>query len=171
MKRIKTSYPGVYYREVRRLGGPGKEKVYYIVFKKDGKVDEEKVGRQYADDMTPARAARIRGERIERKRLSRKEIREIKASIKWTVERLWQEYSAQKHDSKGLRIDQGRFENYLKPGLGNKEPRNIAQLDIDRLRMWQRQRNLRPSSMCWRCSRELSTSASTRGSAPACPSR
>ncbi len=135
MKRIKTSYPGVYYREVRRLGGPGQEKVYYIVFKKEGKVHEEKVGRQFADDMTPARAARIRGERIERKRLSRKEIREIEALVKWTVERLWQEYRAQKPDSEGLRIDQGRFDNYLKAGLGSKEPRNIAQLDVDRLRI------------------------------------
>lgn len=135
MKRHKTSYPGVFYREVDRLGGPGKEKVFYIVFKKGGKVHEEKVGRQFADDMTPARAARIRGERIEGKRLSRKEVREAKAVTKWTVEKLWQEYSAQKHDSKGLRVDRGRFDNHLKTRLGNKEPQNIAQLDIDRLRI------------------------------------
>jgi integrase len=135
MKRHKTSYPGVFYREVERLGGPGKERVYYLVFKKDGKVHEEKVGRQYADDMTPARAARIRGERIEGKRLSRKEVREAEAATKWTVEKLWQEYRAQKTASKNLQIDQGRFDIYLKPGLGNKEPRSIAQLDIDRLRV------------------------------------
>ncbi|RQW79464.1 MAG: site-specific integrase, partial [Geobacter sp.] len=76
MKRHKTNYPGVFYREADRIGGKGKERVYYIVFKKDGKFHEEKVGRQYADDMTAARAARIRGERIENKRQSRKEIRE-----------------------------------------------------------------------------------------------
>ena len=46
MKRHKTSYPGIFYREVDRLGGPGKERVYYIVFKKAGKVHEEKVGRR-----------------------------------------------------------------------------------------------------------------------------
>ena len=34
MKRHKTTYPGVFYREADRLGGPGKERVYYIVFKK-----------------------------------------------------------------------------------------------------------------------------------------
>lgn len=55
MKRLKTNYPGVIYREADRIGGKDKEKVYYIVFKKDGKVLEEKVGRQHADDMTPAR--------------------------------------------------------------------------------------------------------------------
>ena len=74
--RIRTKYPGVFYREAKRIGGTGTERVYYIVFKKDGKVLEEKVGRQYADDITMARAAGIRAERIEGKRLSRKEIRQ-----------------------------------------------------------------------------------------------
>ena len=35
--RVKTRYPGVYYREAQRIGSPGTEKVFYIVFKKDGK--------------------------------------------------------------------------------------------------------------------------------------
>lgn len=135
MKRQKTNYPGVFYREGKRIGGTGTERIYYVVFKKEGKVHEEKVGRQYADDMTPARAARIRGERIEGKRRSRKEVREAEAVTKWIVDRLWQEYSAQKHDSKGLKVDRGRYEKYLKPVLGNNEPRNIAHLDLDRLRI------------------------------------
>jgi hypothetical protein len=46
MKRIKTSYPGVVYREVNRIGGSGLERVYYIIFKKDGKVFAQKVRRQ-----------------------------------------------------------------------------------------------------------------------------
>ncbi len=93
-KRKKTNYPGVFYREAKRIGGAGDEKVYYIVFKKGGKVFEEKVGRQFADDMTPASAARIRSERIEEKRLSRKETRNQEKAIrdaenkKWTIARL-----------------------------------------------------------------------------------
>ena len=63
--RMKTNYPGVFYRIAQRKGRPGEERIYYIVFKQDGKVIEEKVGRQYADDMTPARASGIRAERIE----------------------------------------------------------------------------------------------------------
>src|SRR4030067_977106 len=108
MKRHKTTYPGVFYREAERIGGKGLERVYYIVFKQGGKVFEEKVGRQYADDMTPARAARIRAERIEGRRQSRKEIREAAKVVKWTVDRLWQEYNA------GWRTDGGRYENHLK---------------------------------------------------------
>lgn len=44
-RRQKTKYPGVYYREAQRLGDSGFERVYYIVFKKNGVVHEEKVGR------------------------------------------------------------------------------------------------------------------------------
>jgi integrase len=131
MKRKKTNYPGVFYREAERLGGPGKERVYYIVFKKNGKVHEEKVGRQFVDDMTPARAARIRGEMIEGKRLPRKEVREAKAVTSWTVDRLWQEYSAARVLSD---TDQSRYVKHLQPTLGNKEPQNLAPLDVDRVR-------------------------------------
>ena len=46
MKRPKTTSPGVCYRQVARIGGSGLERVYYIIFKKDGKVFEAKVGRQ-----------------------------------------------------------------------------------------------------------------------------
>ncbi|MBU4447123.1 MAG: site-specific integrase, partial [Proteobacteria bacterium] len=108
MKRHKTNYPGVFYREVNRIGGKGLERVYYIVFKQGGKVFEEKVGRQYSDDMTPVRAARIRAQRIEGKQQSRKEIREAAAVVKWTVGRLWQEYNT------GWQTDGGRYANHLK---------------------------------------------------------
>lgn len=74
-KRNKTKYPGVFYREAQRVGGRGTEKVYYVVFKKNGKLIEEKAGRQFVDDMTPAKAANIRGELIEGKRLTRYPLR------------------------------------------------------------------------------------------------
>ena len=141
MKRHKTEYKGVFFREAERIGGKGTEKVFYIVFKKNGKVLEEKVGRQYADNMTAAKAARARAERIEGRRKSRKEVREqIKAAKleeagKWTLDKLWQEYEANKADSKAINTDRGRFEKYLLPEFGNKEPHNIIRLDVDRLRV------------------------------------
>jgi len=93
MKRHKTKYPGVFYREARRIGGKGLEKVFYIVFRKHDKVIEEKAGRQYVDDMTPARAARIRGERIEGRRLSRKETRTARKAEKQAAGRIEPELS------------------------------------------------------------------------------
>lgn len=141
MKRNKTKYPGVFYREAKRIGEKGIEKVYYIVFKKDGKNIEEKAGRQYADDMTPARAAGIRAERIEGKRLSRKEIREIEEAKKkaeadrWIISRLWKEYKKNNPKLKGIVTDNNRFENHIEPKFGNKEPKDIIPLDVDRLRL------------------------------------
>jgi hypothetical protein len=64
-KRWPTKYRGVKYRLARRIGFPGTEKIYYIIYKIAGQLFEEKVGRQYADSMTPEKAARIRGLKIE----------------------------------------------------------------------------------------------------------
>ena len=140
-RRKKTSYPGVFYRESKRIGGKGTEKVYYIVFKKDGKVYEEKAGRQYADDMTPARTACIRAERIEGKRLSRKEIRQQRdekktaEANKWTLDRLFNEYMSTRPGNKSKTTDQNRYENHLQPVFGNTEPCKIDPLSVDRLRI------------------------------------
>jgi integrase len=139
-KRKSTDYPGVFYRIADRIGGKGTEKVYYIVFKKEGRVNEEKVGRQYADDMTPARASRIRAERIENKRKSRKEIREEEQARKeaeagkWTLRRLFDAYMEARPDNKAKSTDQYRFETYLSH-LGDREPGGIEELDVNRVRL------------------------------------
>jgi integrase len=152
MKRVKTEYPGVFYRDAVRIGGKGTERIFYIIFKKNGKVCEEKVGRQYADDMTPAKAARVRADRIEGRRESRKEKREaekaakIEKAGKWTLSSLWEEYQTNKADSKAIKTDRGRFEKHIKPSLGDKEPHEIIRLDIDRLRV-NLSKNLKPQTV------------------------
>ena len=73
--------------------------------------------------MTPAKASKIRAERFEGKRLSRKEIRIQKEALKqaeaarWTIERLWNEYISQKA-LKGLAQDLSRFEKYNQAAVG-----------------------------------------------------
>jgi len=139
-KRIKTDYPGVFYRESKRVGGRGLERIYYVVFKKNGKVMEEKVGRQFVDDMTPARAARVRAGRIENKRKSRKEIREEEQARKEaeegkrTLRWIFDEYLKSRPDNKSKYIDENRFNLHLS-SLGKKEPHEIIPLDVDRLRL------------------------------------
>jgi len=138
-KRIKTNYPGVYYRMANRIGGRGTERVYYAVYKKNGKTYEEKVGRQHKDAMTPARAARIRGELVEGKRPTRKEgkaqelAQQEAEKDRYTVNRLWNEYRGTRNQGRSLEIDAGRYGKYLRQPFGTKEPRNIIKLDIDRL--------------------------------------
>lgn len=76
LKRVKTKYPGVYYVMGRSLTRTGKfERIYYIRYRKNGKEIEEKAGRQFQDAMSAERAAKIRSEIIEGRRLSRKETR------------------------------------------------------------------------------------------------
>jgi len=139
--RTKTKYPGVYFRVTERIGGEGKERSYDVCWKRDGKLVWEKVGRQYADDMTPAKASRIRAQLIEGQRETRKEKQareeaERKAQEgRYTISRLWGEYAGQRSRSKGLKVDENRFHRYLAKPFGDREPSEIITLDVDRLRV------------------------------------
>lgn len=148
-KRFKSKYPGVYWIEGEAIGkekptqdgeAGGKrkaERIYYIVYRKDGKLIEEKAGRQFRDDMTAARAANLRAQKINRDVPTNQERREaaIKAKIPtWTIGRLWEEYKSQK-TLKGIVQDQNRYDLYLKAYFEGKEPHELAPLDIDRVRV------------------------------------
>jgi integrase len=140
-KRYKTRYPGVYYIKGKKVGTNKEEKIYYVVYRKDGKLIDEKAGRQFQDDMTAARAAGVRTNRIQGKELSNKEKRRLEKAKReaekkrWTISRLWDEYKARNPNLKGIVTDENRFEKHIKPKFGNQEPKDIIPLDIDRLRI------------------------------------
>jgi integrase len=140
-KRHKTNYPGVYYIIGKQSGTNGKkEKIYYISYRKNGRVIDEKAGRQFKDDMTPARASKIRALKASGKRPTNRESRErIKFEAeaqanRWTIERLWDEYK-KLTNIKGISTDNNRFTNHLAQPFGKKEPKELVPLDIDRLRV------------------------------------
>jgi|UniRef100_A0A7V6A465 integrase len=134
-QRFKTKYPGVYFIEGTSADGRP-ERIYYIVYRKQGKLIEEKAGRQFKNDMTPARAARIRTQRIEGDEPTNQEQREAARQTQetWTLGRLWDEYRVNK-TLKGISQDRSRFERYIRPLWGDKEPHEITALEIDRLRL------------------------------------
>jgi len=132
-ERVKTPYPGVYFVMGKASDGRP-EKIYYIMYRRDGKLIEEKVGRQYQNDMTPARAAAVRTKRIEGA-ASNQERRVEAAKTRWTIDRLWREYVHDKPATKGWTTDRYRFEKFLQSGLGKKDPKDIVQLDVHRLRI------------------------------------
>ncbi len=142
-QRFKTRYPGVYYIMGKDIGTGKPEKIFYITYRKDGKVIEEKAGRQKQDDMTEARAARKRGDKIDAKVPTNKERREAeeaakreKAKLPWTVDRLFEEYMAQRPENKkSLVTDRSRYNRYLKKPFGKKEPKDLLPLDVDRVRL------------------------------------
>lgn len=100
VERVKTNYPGVYYI-VGKASDGRPERIYYIMYRKAGKLIEEPAGRQFRNDMTPAKASHIRTGRIEGKTLPRKEARKAATEIKWTVDRLFEQYVADRPITKG----------------------------------------------------------------------
>lgn len=136
--RVKTEYPGVVYLEsTSKAGKP--EKVFYVFYRKDGKQIEEKVGRSIRDNMTAAKANRIRTERIEGRQLSNKERREAEQAAKdaeagrWTVVKIWTEYDDAHKDRSCAKPDRS-YASYFLPDLGKKTPSELVTLDLERLR-------------------------------------
>jgi integrase len=135
-QRFKTKYPGVYYIEGTATDGKP-ERIYYIVYRKNGKLIEEKAGRQYQDDMTPARAANKRTQKIEGSQLTNEERREAEKTVneRWTIDRLWEEYKTGNPGLKGIVTDENRYTKHIKTLLGEREPKELVPLDVDRLRL------------------------------------
>jgi integrase len=139
MERLKTKHVGVYYIMGAAISTGKPERIYYIMYRRDGRLIEEKAGRQFQDDMTERRAARIRAERIDGKSLSNKERRKEKKQQKeiqeWTIKRLWDAYLETKPQTRSFRIDDQRFKLHIDPVLGNRELKDLVPLDLDRLRI------------------------------------
>ena len=142
MQRFKTDYVGVYYIMGAAIATGKPEKIFFIRYRRGGKLIEEKAGRQFQDNMTAAKAARIRSERIEGKSPSNKQRRELNERDKqarhakqWTLANLWTEYVSTRPYTGGIRSDDGRFKLHIQPTFGGKKFEEIAPLDVDRLRI------------------------------------
>jgi integrase len=139
-QRFKTKYPGVTFIIGNSLNGKP-EKIYYIRYRKKNKQIEEKAGRQYQDDMTPARASALRAIRTQGKEQTNAEQREEEQSRKeaekgrYTIGRLWEEYSKNRAPGRALTTDKNRYEKHLEKDFTRKEPQDIIKLDVDRLRL------------------------------------
>lgn len=132
LKREKTKYQNVFF--VRGIGADGQEeRIYYIRYRKNGRQIEEKAGRQFRDDMTPARAYAMMADRVRGKEPSNEARRQEAREETWTLDRLWSEYK-KVNSLKGLAQDESRYKNYLSSVFGQKEPKDILPLDIDRLK-------------------------------------
>jgi len=116
------------------------ERIYRIRYRKDGKTIEETAGRQYQHNMTVAKAARMRAQRIEGAQQTNLELREEQAAQKeaeenrWTFDRLWDAYK-EATPLKGLLYDENRYDKHIRPTFGDKEPKELIPLDLDRARI------------------------------------
>ncbi len=134
-KRMKTNYPGVFYIDGISSNG-ATEKIYYARYRKNSKMIEEKVGRHIRNNMTPARASKIRTMKIDGEKLSNQEQRKAEnASLDiWTVDRLWKEYKSTAY-IKSINTDEGRYNKHIKPSFGIKEPKQISPFEVDRIKI------------------------------------
>jgi len=132
--RIRTKYPGVYSIEAQGADGRA-EAIFYIRFRRDGKLIEEKAGRARQDGMTAAKANHLRAKKIEGA-ATRQEIRnEQKADAeRFTVERVWAIYHEQNSANRSAKDDRSQYQNYIRPAFGTKEFTGIVPLDIDRFK-------------------------------------
>jgi integrase len=138
----------VYFVEVPRLGGYGPERVFYIRYRRQGRLIEEKVGGQYRDNMTAAKAATIRGVRMEGKELSNEERREAglaakaeaaqiaktEADSRYSFSSLWSLFEEAKSANRTIKDDRIRYNLHIAPSLGTKSIPELTVQDMDKLR-------------------------------------
>ena len=141
LKRHATKFPGVYFIEGTSVKGKP-EKIFYIRYRKNGKAVDEKAGREDRDDMTAARAATLRARKIEgdavsneEKRAQARKDKEAEKAVKWTFTNLWEKYIEDNYGLKGREADTSRFRKWVKPTLGDREPKALLPLDLDRIRL------------------------------------
>jgi len=142
MKRIKTKYPGVFFIWGSEVGTGKPERIFYIVYRRNGVLTEEKAGRERQNDMSAARAAKIRVRRIQGDEISNQERREaariegerLKAipPQRWTVSKLFDEWQESHPFLKGLAQDRSHFRHI--EGLSDKEPQEITPVEVDSIR-------------------------------------
>ena len=138
-ERQKTRYPGVYFIVGTAVGKDKPEKIYYIQYRRNGKLVEEKAGRQFQDDMTPARASERRIRRLRGEEPSNTDRREEEQAAKdaaanrWTFARLFDAYNEVRRGGKPDSTDKANFAHLA--DLHDKEPREVQPLDVDRLRI------------------------------------
>lgn len=133
-------YAGVFYVEAPRATRKGMEKVYFIRYRKNGKLIEEKVGGQYKDNMTPAKASSIRGLRIEGSIPTNQERRDNVKQAKLTEQnsysltRIFSLFIEAKSENRSLGDDKTRFRLYVVPVLGKKTVAELATNDIEKIK-------------------------------------
>ena len=142
--RYPTKYPGTFYIVGKAVTDGRPEKIYIIRYRKNGKLIEEKAGRQFQDDMTPARAAKLRAKKIDgvlptntEKRAAEEAEKAEKAAeeAKLTIAKLWDQYCETYPENKSLEHDKRKFDLHIRDVIGTKEPSELLPLDVDRLRL------------------------------------
>lgn len=135
-----VGYAGVYFIKSPRSGGKGMEKIYYIRYRRNDKLIEEKVGGQYRDNMTAAKASSIRGLRMEGKDASNEEKRARARAEKqaeearYSFNRIWASFEEAKGANRSFKDDRIRYNLHVAPAIGGKSIPDLSVNDLDKLK-------------------------------------
>jgi integrase len=146
-RRNITRHNGVYYVELAK-----KDQTFFIRYKKDRKLIEERAGRR-SQGWTAAKANRLRTERLAGKTVSNAEQRSSEIAEKelknnrWTFHKIFDEYLASRPDLKGRANDIRRFNSYLEKDFAQKTPEEVSHFDIERLKRGLAKKNLKPATI------------------------
>ena len=109
-RRHKTRYSGVFVVDLS-----SGDQTFYIRFKKEGKLIEERAGRK-KQGMTGAKANQLRADRMTGKSETNaeKRARLLSQAGRLRISGIWKEYLRNKGDKlKGLRTDENRYRNHI----------------------------------------------------------
>lgn len=137
-------YPGVRYLvTASRTPGHKPKKTFYIVYRTpDRRQHFEKVVIP-GERMTPAKAAGVRADRSRGKELSNTARRKVEEAAKeaeagkWTFDKLWTAWQEDPENAgkRGTFKADQRYKKHIKIPFGNREPKDLKPIDIDRLRL------------------------------------
>jgi integrase len=132
-ERQKTTYPGVYYVNTTDPSDRKKaDKIYGIVYYKDGRKIEEGVGRLHRDNMNPSKANAIRSDRIRGIKPSNQERRGKGENSPWTFDQLWKAWKEDPDTKKkALQKAELRYRKHIAPRFGHREPSSITSDEIN----------------------------------------
>lgn len=150
-------YPGVYWNATDKPDGSGKERSYYILYRKkgegrEGKLHKEPIGTT-SQGMTEARASQIRALRIVGKEATNKEQRQkarqekLAKGLPQNLEDLWSRYLEEHSGNASIKQDQNRYQNHIPKKLGKKPLGDIQTTDIAALRKTCERKALKPQTV------------------------
>ena len=132
-ERFKTRYPGVYYVDsISNLTGK-QEKIYFIIYRKNSKLIEEKASSQFKDNMTPAKASHISTLKITGRLDPNREHRQ-KIKEKVTIDYLFDVFRENKTHLRSLHDDVIRYNLHVRHVFGSMEVSEIKPIMLNKLR-------------------------------------
>ncbi len=158
-ERVKTGSAGVYWREMDRLDGKGKERCYYIMYRqggRDSKLIEEPVGRA-SEGMTERLASEERLLRMRGKSLSnearREQVKQEELARKREQDRavsfahLWEIYRAAHAGNSSMRGDVNRYNREIAPVFGEMAASEITARHVSDFRQRLERKGLAPQTV------------------------